>query len=284
MHAQRSPGLVASAESVHQRAADLAEALDLGNGQLDPAAVGAATGLVDKVQERSALAGEHTVVALAGATGSGKSSLFNALAGAQIAQIGARRPTTSTPTAAVWGDEPAGALLDWLSVARRHVVDGEPGPATRDAEASGTRDAGDGPEGAADPTGESTGEATEASGQGAVPESAVDAVDAVDALDGLVLLDLPDFDSCEVAHRVEAERVLELCDVFVWVADPEKYADALLHDQYVRQDGRTRLGDAVGSTRATGCRPRRWSSAGPTSAGCSPRTGPWTCPSWPRRR
>ena len=38
----------------------------------------------------------------------------------------------------------------------------------------------------------------------------------VGSLEGLVLLDLPDFDSRETAHRAEAERVLALCDVFVW--------------------------------------------------------------------
>jgi hypothetical protein len=48
-----------------------------------------------------------------------------------------------------------------------------------------------------------------------------------------VLLDLPDFDSREVAHRIEAERILELVDVFVWVTDPQKYADARLHDEFV---------------------------------------------------
>ena len=48
-----------------------------------------------------------------------------------------------------------------------------------------------------------------------------------------MLLDLPDFDSREVAHRVEAERILELVDVFVWVTDPQKYADARLHDDFV---------------------------------------------------
>ena len=56
---------------------------------------------------------------------------------------------------------------------------------------------------------------------------------SVGSLDGLVLLDLPDFDSREVAHRVEAERVLGLVDVFVWVTDPQKYADARLHDDFV---------------------------------------------------
>jgi hypothetical protein len=53
-------------------------------------------------------------------------------------------------------------------------------------------------------------------------------------MDGLVLLDLPDFDSRETSHRAEAERVLALADVFVWVTDPQKYADARLHDDYVK--------------------------------------------------
>ena len=69
------------------------------------------------------ITGDHTVVALAGATGSGKSSLFNALVGADVATIGARRPTTSLPTAAIWGDADASELLDWLAVDTRHVVE-----------------------------------------------------------------------------------------------------------------------------------------------------------------
>ena len=40
-----------------------------------------------------------------------------------MSKIGARRPTTSTPTAAIWGDEPAGPLLDWLQVPQRHHVE-----------------------------------------------------------------------------------------------------------------------------------------------------------------
>ena len=50
-------------------------------------------------------------MALAGATGTGKSSLFNALVGAPVSQVGVTRPTTSQITAAVWGAEPATPLL-----------------------------------------------------------------------------------------------------------------------------------------------------------------------------
>ena len=52
--------------------------------------------------------------------------------------------------------------------------------------------------------------------------------------DGLVLLDLPDFDSVELSHRVEVERVVALADLMVWVVDPQKYADAVLHEHYLR--------------------------------------------------
>lgn len=175
-----------SAEELAARSGALTAALEAGGAQLDPAHSATATAVVGKVEERTALVGGFTVVALAGATGSGKSSLFNALVGTQVATVGARRPTTSRPTAAVWGDGNATELLDWLSVGQRHHVpsgalDGQPG-----------------------------------------------------SLEGLVLLDLPDFDSREVSHRAEAERVLALVDVFVWVTDPQKYADARLHDDYLR--------------------------------------------------
>ncbi|MCP9485589.1 MAG: 50S ribosome-binding GTPase, partial [Gaiellaceae bacterium MAG52_C11] len=56
----------------------------------------------------------------------------------------------------------------------------------------------------------------------------------VGELDGLVLLDLPDFDSVETAHRVEADRVVELADLVLWVVEPQKYADATLHERYLR--------------------------------------------------
>ncbi len=52
--------------------------------------------------------------------------------------------------------------------------------------------------------------------------------------DGLVLLDLPDFDSVRLAHRLEVERLVELVDLLVWVLDPQKYADAALHERYLR--------------------------------------------------
>ena len=70
--------------------------------------------------ERMRMSASHTVVALAGGTGSGKSSLFNALAGANFSPAGVTRPTTKHSHACVWGMEGAAPLLDWLGVQRRH--------------------------------------------------------------------------------------------------------------------------------------------------------------------
>jgi GTP-binding protein EngB required for normal cell division len=57
---------------------------------------------------------------------------------------------------------------------------------------------------------------------------------AANGFGGLVLLDLPDFDSVELDHRREVDRVVELADLVVWVVEPQKYADASLHERYLR--------------------------------------------------
>ena len=200
-----------SAGSVQARAAALASALESGAGCLPAGGVERAEAAIVKAAARISIAGGHTVVALAGATGSGKSSLFNDLVGADVAQIGVRRPTTSTPTAAVWGSQSASALLDWLKVGARHLVDERPSAATGSEV------------GPAGPTAPGP-----MSGPAPVPMSGPGL-----ELAGLVLLDLPDFDSNEVTHRVEVDRVLDLVDVFIWVTDPQKYADARLHEDYI---------------------------------------------------
>jgi hypothetical protein len=42
-------------------------------------------------------------------------------------------------------------------------------------------------------------------------------------------------DSVEPRHRVEVDRLLHLVDVVVWICDPQKYADQLVHEGYLRQ-------------------------------------------------
>ena len=156
----------------------LAEAAELADGRLDEQLVDEARATVAKAGARLGLGVDQTVVALAGPTGAGKSLLFNALTGTELAAVGRRRPTTSTGQAASWGGDPDG-LLDWLEIDRRHRLEH-------------------------------------------------------DGLDGLVLLDLPDFDSVESAHRLEVDRLVALADLLVWVVEPQKYADASLHDRYLR--------------------------------------------------
>ncbi|MFE3328488.1 GTPase [Streptomyces sp. NPDC059176] len=55
-----------------------------------------------------------------------------------------------------------------------------------------------------------------------------------EALQGLILVDLPDHDSALTVHRDQVDRVLALVDAVIWVVDPEKYADAALHERYLR--------------------------------------------------
>lgn len=182
------------------RTAALETAIEAAEGRIEARVLDEARAVVTRARERGGLSAEHTVVALAGATGSGKSSVLNAVAGAAIAQPGVRRPTTSHPMAAVWG-EGADPLLDWLEVGRRHLVGA---PAAGDEPASAVEPS---PFRRRTPVGDTT---------------------------GLVLLDLPDHDSVVTEHRMRAERLVQRADLLVWVVDPQKYADAALHEGFLR--------------------------------------------------
>jgi len=161
----------------------LREAIEIAEGRLDESHVAFGRHVVAKADDRLRHGTSHTLAAMLGATGSGKSTLTNALVGSTVATTGVRRPTTSSTLACVWGNdedfEAGTPLLDWLEVASRHFVGSDP------------------------------------------------------LLNGLVLLDVPDHDSVVVSHRLEMERIAEHADLFIWVTDPEKYADAALH-RYLR--------------------------------------------------
>ncbi|HYJ75822.1 MAG TPA: GTPase [Kineosporiaceae bacterium] len=103
------------AQEIVAKASALATALEVGDERFEPQAREVAESTLARAGERLQLGGTHTIVALVGATGSGKSSLFNALSGMEIADVGARRPLTAQPMACVWGED-AGPLLDWLEV------------------------------------------------------------------------------------------------------------------------------------------------------------------------
>jgi GTP-binding protein EngB required for normal cell division len=113
--------------SLTDRLAALREAVEVADGRLEVPEVARARTLLAKAGAREAL-GDATVVALAGATGSGKSTLFNALSGSSVSTPGVRRPTTGVAHASVWGEDGADRLLDWLQVPRRHRVQPADGP------------------------------------------------------------------------------------------------------------------------------------------------------------
>lgn len=203
-----------AADPLGARADALGELLGLSRARIGPDDLAEPGELLARIGERRRLSLDHTVVAIAGATGSGKSTLFNALARSALSETGVRRPTTARPIACVWQPERATGLLDRLGIAphdryaRRGSLDA---PALHGAfgaalcSVGGAREAGD-----------HLGGAQELS------------------LDGLVLLDLPDHDSAATGHREQVDRLLRLVDVVVWVLDPEKYADAALHERYLR--------------------------------------------------
>jgi 50S ribosome-binding GTPase len=51
----------------------------------------------------------------------------------------------------------------------------------------------------------------------------------------VAILDLPDLDSIEREHRERVEAILPRVDAVVWVTDPEKYHDAILHDDFLAE-------------------------------------------------
>ena len=73
----------------------LGEAVELCEGRVDPEKLFTARRVVERADRRLTISGNATVVALAGATGWGKSSTFNALSGTVLAVVGVRRPTTA---------------------------------------------------------------------------------------------------------------------------------------------------------------------------------------------
>jgi GTP-binding protein EngB required for normal cell division len=181
--------LVTRGTDIGVRVNGLDQAVSAARGRLDDTLLDPAAEIVGRAGERLRLSADHTVVALGGATGSGKSSTFNALVGLDLASVGVRRPTTSWATACTWGVNGASELLEWLGIPPRHQI-------VRDSMLDTGREAKD--------------------------------------LDGLVLLDMPDHDSTEVAHHLEVDRLVNLADLLVWVLDPQKYADAALHDRFLK--------------------------------------------------
>lgn len=165
---------------------DLVAALDAfdrviaaADGLVDPATLDPVAHIVRNVRDRAGYLGDTVVAAVAGGTGSGKSSLVNALAGEVVTESGGMRPTTGTPLAWIPANPEPGLvrLLDALGV-------------------------------------------DEKVGQDLYP--------------WLALLDLPDMDSVVLDHRHTVESLLPRVDLVLWVIDPEKYQDRVIHERYIR--------------------------------------------------
>lgn len=174
---------------VGDRVAGLTAAVTAARGRVPDPLLDEVTTAAERATGRLRLSARHTVVAIAGATGSGKSSTYNALTGLELSSVGIRRPTTSWATAVVWGSEGAGELLEWIGIPPRHQT---------------------------------------------MRDSMLDTRREDNALDGVVLLDLPDHDSTEVSHHLEVDRLVAVADLMVWILDPQKYADAAVHDRYFK--------------------------------------------------
>ena len=181
---QPSPSAVSSAE-VLARITRLEDAINAGGEYIDPYVAARARQELRLVKERLHAGLGLTVAALAGGTGSCKSSLVNALTSLEFAEVGDLRPTTQEPSACVWNIE-AGALLDMIGVPKERRISHD------SILTAGTHD-----------------------------------------LDSLVLIDLPDHDSVNVMHSAQVARILPKVDVLIWVLDPQKYADHLIHESYL---------------------------------------------------
>jgi energy-coupling factor transporter ATP-binding protein EcfA2 len=115
------PGVGLPHLNLPERLDALAELARIGAARgVDSDLIADSDALLRRAGERLRLSAAHTVVAVAGGTGSGKSSLFNALSGASFSPTGVTRPTTRHVHACVWGMQGAAPMLDWLSVQRRH--------------------------------------------------------------------------------------------------------------------------------------------------------------------
>lgn len=133
---------------------------------------------VDGLRGRRGHFGEVLVIALAGGTGSGKSSFLNAIAGEDVAGVSILRPHTQTPLAWIPAERSEGVerLLDDLDITQRVLQD---------------------------------------------------------ALPNIALIDMPDIDSIADWHRQMVEELLPHVDAVLWIMDPEKYHDEVLHEHFL---------------------------------------------------
>lgn len=163
---------------------ELLDAIDLviarAQGVVPAETLDLAEQLAGEIRERRGFLGETLVLAIAGGTGTGKSSLVNALAGEIVTSVSVLRPHTDEPFAVVpQNPEPAvTVLLDTLDIAYRHEHE---------------------------------------------------------AFSKTAIIDLPDIDSIADWHRERVEGLIPKVDGVIWLFDPDKYRDPIVHDEFLAQ-------------------------------------------------
>ena len=205
--------------------ASLKDAISYGEGRVPETVLLDAAETLERLSQRRELSTEHTVIGFFGATGSGKSTLFNAIAGQNIALSAPTRPTTSTVQAAIWEAEGSEELLDWLGIDKRvypqTLALAAEGDATEGSKATGGVTA---PNAVTEPAPGLFNRIRRAVGGRGETRTRTG---------GLILLDMPDFDSVTTTNRDLAARMMRYVDVLVWVVDPQKYADAVIHRDFM---------------------------------------------------
>ena len=224
-HTERDATPAVATSPFARSVASLKEAISYGEGRVPETVLLDAAETLERLSQRRELSTEHTVIGFFGATGSGKSTLFNAIAGQNIALSAPTRPTTSTVQAAIWEAEGSEELLDWLGIDKRVY------PQTQALAAEGEADGNN-----------------KAAGGAAAPNAVTEPAPGLfnrirravggrgemrTRTGGLILLDMPDFDSVTTTNRDLAARMMRYVDVLVWVVDPQKYADAVIHRDFM---------------------------------------------------
>ena len=224
-HTERGATPAVATSPFARSVASLKDAISYGEGRVPETVLLDAAETLERLSQRRELSTEHTVIGFFGATGSGKSTLFNAIAGQNIALSAPTRPTTSTVQAAIWEAEGSEELLDWLGIDKRVY------PQTQALAAEGE-----------------TTEGNKATGGVAAPNTVTEPAPGLfnrirravggrgemrTRTGGLILLDMPDFDSVTTTNRDLAARMMRYVDVLVWVVDPQKYADAVIHRDFM---------------------------------------------------
>lgn len=224
-HTERGATPAVATSPFARSVASLKEAISYGEGRVPETVLLDAAETLERLSQRRELSTEHTVIGFFGATGSGKSTLFNAIAGQNIALSAPTRPTTSTVQAAIWEAEGSEELLDWLGIDKRVY------PQTQALAAEGEADGNN-----------------KAAGGAAAPNAVTEPAPGLfnrirravggrgemrTRTGGLILLDMPDFDSVTTTNRDLAARMMRYVDVLVWVVDPQKYADAVIHRDFM---------------------------------------------------